>query len=260
MDNTGQIEIEKKDGLKWWDGLIPFLVFTTAQIISGFIALILIFALDWRILLNTIKSNTNSTQISNILVGKYSIIFGITVLFSFALTALFIVFYIRFRKLRLSTIGFKKFLPVFFLYIIGFNLSFFLVSYVYDSILGVLGLKANAQLNDYINMFGKDFFGLVLLGFTIVIAAPLIEEVVFRGFLFGYLDLRFGFLKAAIVSSLVFALVHLYFVQLPMFFLIGFGFAYLMKRSGSIWPAILAHCANNAVLFVIMVLIIGEMK
>ncbi len=64
MDDKKQIEIEKKDDLKWWDAVIPFFIFITVQVISGLAALIIIFTFDWKNLLSALKSNTNSAQIS----------------------------------------------------------------------------------------------------------------------------------------------------------------------------------------------------
>ena len=73
----------------------------------------------------------------------------------------------------------------------------------------------------------------------------LCEEFAFRGIVLGLLK-RFGNLFAVMVSSLLFALMHGNFVQIPFAFLVGLGLGYITVVSGSIWPAIAAHFLNNA--------------
>ena len=53
------------------------------------------------------------------------------------------------------------------------------------------------------------------------------------------------------MSAVVFGLFHLAPVLLVPTVLIGVVNALLYERSGSIWPAVVAHAANNIVLFAI---------
>ena len=84
-----------------------------------------------------------------------------------------------------------------------------------------------------------------------VVLAPLCEEIVFRGFLFGALRTKTPTLAAAVVSSALFATVHWYsLVGWCMVFLMGLLFCWLFHRTNSLWPAILAHGLYNfAVVF-----------
>jgi membrane protease YdiL (CAAX protease family) len=88
---------------------------------------------------------------------------------------------------------------------------------------------------------------MVLLGGLFV---PFAEELLFRGVLYGWLR-RWGVVVATAASAVVFGLFHLAPVLLIPTILIGAVNAVLYERSGSIWPAVAAHAANNVVLFMI---------
>ncbi|MCA8938929.1 MAG: CPBP family intramembrane metalloprotease, partial [Planctomycetes bacterium] len=83
-----------------------------------------------------------------------------------------------------------------------------------------------------------------------VIAAPLVEEVAFRGMLFAGLRSRMGFWAAAALSSLIFLLVHnptgnILFIA-PIFGL-GMCLAYIYETTRNIWYGIAFHAAHNAI-------------
>jgi len=83
----------------------------------------------------------------------------------------------------------------------------------------------------------------------IVVAAPISEEVCFRGLLFGGLRTRLPRLAAALISALVFGGLHALTGVSAVPPLIAFGFilALLYEKTGSIVPGILLHMLNNSV-------------
>lgn len=76
---------------------------------------------------------------------------------------------------------------------------------------------------------------------------PLVEELVFRGLLYGYVEGRFGGMAALIVSSLAFAAAHVEPIHVALVLPIGVLLGWTRMRTGSLWPAIAAHVANNTV-------------
>jgi hypothetical protein len=83
-----------------------------------------------------------------------------------------------------------------------------------------------------------------------VCVGPLVEELLFRGMLLSALMKRVHVGWAVAGSSLLFALVHLpglayQWYALPNLLLLALLLAGLRLRSGSIWPAVLAHGVNN---------------
>ena len=83
----------------------------------------------------------------------------------------------------------------------------------------------------------------------IVVAAPISEELCFRGMLFGGLRTRLPRLVAALISALVFGGLHALTGVSAVPPLIAFGFilALLYEKTGSIVPGILLHMLNNSV-------------
>jgi uncharacterized protein len=88
-----------------------------------------------------------------------------------------------------------------------------------------------------------------------VILAPIVEETFFRGFLFGGFRQRYGYQKAALLSSAIFAAAHLQLSAFIPTFLLGYIFSYLTQRSNSILPGMLMHFLVNAFgIFTILIL------
>ena len=84
---------------------------------------------------------------------------------------------------------------------------------------------------------------------TIVIAAALFEETIFRGIILdGFLRL-YSPQKAIIYSALLFALVHMNPLQFPHTMILGLFLGWLYYRTKSIWPCIAIHMINNGSVF-----------
>ncbi len=116
--------------------------------------------------------------------------------------------------------------------------------------LGVVALQSKlipapeslfAQLTDPVEHLGLPP---VLL---LMAASPgIMEELVFRGAFLG-LFRRVGTTRAAVVAtSVFFALIHLSVFRFAPTFLVGAVFALVVVRTGSLFPAMLAHATYNA--------------
>lgn len=77
--------------------------------------------------------------------------------------------------------------------------------------------------------------------------APVCEESAFRGWVQTTVGLRRGPVPAIVASTLAFSVLHLDPVRLPALLVLGATFGWLAWRSGSVWPSIAAHVANNGV-------------
>lgn len=89
---------------------------------------------------------------------------------------------------------------------------------------------------------------LVLVVITGLILTPVIEEILFRGVLYQALRLRMPVGSAALLSAIVFALLHGQIVLLIPFTIMGVILALIYERSGSLWPTILVHACNNGII------------
>jgi len=83
----------------------------------------------------------------------------------------------------------------------------------------------------------------------IAIAAPVSEELCFRGMLFGGLRNRYPRWIAAAIAALVFGALHALtgISAVPPLIAFGFILCLLYEKTGSILPGILLHMLNNSV-------------
>ncbi|GAB4478713.1 MAG: hypothetical protein Kow00124_23390 [Anaerolineae bacterium] len=89
---------------------------------------------------------------------------------------------------------------------------------------------------------------LILAGGLII---PFVEELFFRGMVFGWLRQRMGLWAAALLSGLVFGLAHFYPPTTVSAFMLGVVLALIYEHSGSLWPAVAIHAVNNTLIFVL---------
>ena len=96
--------------------------------------------------------------------------------------------------------------------------------------------------------------GQIVLGaLAAVVAAPIAEEVFFRGFLFGALRRRLPFWAAGVISGVVFGAFHVIPLLIPLMVFVGIGLAYVYERRGSLLASIAAHSAFNMVGYTLIV-------
>jgi uncharacterized protein len=93
-----------------------------------------------------------------------------------------------------------------------------------------------------------------LLGPIVVVAAPLCEETLFRGFLYQGLRSKLSIWPAALSSGVVFGLVHGYWLLIPALFVVGVGLALIYERRGSLLASMTAHATFNLFGFLLIVL------
>ncbi len=92
-------------------------------------------------------------------------------------------------------------------------------------------------------LFGDLPWHLVLLAFAVT--PGICEEILFRGYLTAGLRERLGLLKTVVVVGLVFGLFHYQIEKIPVVSLMGVVLTFVCLQSGSIFPAMLIHIANN---------------
>ncbi len=85
----------------------------------------------------------------------------------------------------------------------------------------------------------------------IAVGAPISEEFLFRGFMFGGL-LRWGFWPAATLSSLLFTLLHFDPGSAIPFFCIGLVMCWLFRSRGTLWDSMVFHFLFNSTSLVIL--------
>lgn len=138
----------------------------------------------------------------------------------------------------------------------------FAVNVIIGAIFALLDLRQN-QVASYPLQAG-DVTGQLLFGFAAAVIAPLGEEIVFRGYWLQRLQGWWGSTIAIVASSLLFAVAHSWSategagVLVTQTLVMGVVLAWLRVASGSIWPAVFAHAANNALAISVLMICLNN--
>lgn len=97
---------------------------------------------------------------------------------------------------------------------------------------------------------GAGGIGLAVIGVSVVVVAPVVEELFFRGLLLRSMQDRWGTVAAVVGSSVVFGATHFQPLQFPALATAGAVFAVSAVRTGRLGTAIAVHAAFNAATFV----------
>jgi membrane protease YdiL (CAAX protease family) len=89
-----------------------------------------------------------------------------------------------------------------------------------------------------------------------ILAAPLSEEIAFRGYAMSLIRRRFSPIAALIITSVIFAAVHLTqglsAPKLIVYFLAGLTFGFVALRTGSLLPAMAVHAFGDLTFFTLV--------
>jgi membrane protease YdiL (CAAX protease family) len=131
---------------------------------------------------------------------------------------------------------------------IGLLLATLLAYYIAAGLFATYVLKPNQEdIGGDLGIGNPNTLIAVTAVLEIVLLAPVSEELFFRGFLFAGLRSKWTFWPAAIVSGLIFGLVHAptgVTAAIPLAAL-GFALCWLYEQTGSVWPCMIAHGINN---------------
>lgn len=89
----------------------------------------------------------------------------------------------------------------------------------------------------------------ILAFMSLVVLAPVAEEVLFRGYLFGKLRKYAPLWVSVLVTSALFALVHFQWNVALDVFALSIVLCMLRVVSGSLWPSILLHMLKNGIAY-----------
>mgnify|MGYP003628982925 FL=1 len=95
-------------------------------------------------------------------------------------------------------------------------------------------------------LLAGDPSAVIILLFAIIIISPLIEELLFRKFLWWISSLIFSPMKTLFIISILFVLIHGSLFHAIGLIPISFFLGWLRMKTGSVKPSIVAHMANNA--------------
>jgi len=119
-------------------------------------------------------------------------------------------------------------------------------------------LIAIALLTGNAEGLAADYFELEYI-LTMIIFAPVAEEILFRGFLFRALQNHFHFMFALIMSAVLFAVMHMVWGNVGLHninhFIGGIVFALIYIKSRSLWASMILHSLGNTSLIILSVIL-----
>ena len=95
--------------------------------------------------------------------------------------------------------------------------------------------------------------GITIGTLTMVLLAPVVEEITFRGLLFGALAPRLGVVASAVLTAVVFGAVHGDLVLFPTLAALGLINALAYAATGNLWVPIALHAFNNTLGAIVLV-------
>ncbi len=119
------------------------------------------------------------------------------------------------------------------------------VAFLWDGFLKIAGIDAVDQ--DLIQVFRDETSParIAIMAFVAIIIAPVTEEMIFRGGLFGYIRTRMQRLLALLIVSFLFAFVHLNLRTFPLLFVFSVILCIAYERTGRLTVPIIAHALLN---------------
>ncbi|MCB1226533.1 MAG: CPBP family intramembrane metalloprotease [Verrucomicrobiales bacterium] len=111
------------------------------------------------------------------------------------------------------------------------------------------------QPQDTVQIFSEDSSPLVrgMMVLLAVVVAPLVEETLFRGFIYGVIKRFTDGWFAAGVSSLLFALAHFHLGSALPLFVLALGFTLAYERTGSLLVPMAMHALFNTTTLVLLI-------
>lgn len=231
-------EDSSKPTVKWgWKAAVG--ISALSVVLAQAVVALIVVALDWDI--NSLSLAQTYT------VGSLSVILPLAGLY----------LYLSRIKATLKDLGFGK-KPKPFIKPLAKAFGLYLLSTT-AAILLVSVLAPSADLNQAQDLGLGDnpaiWYEFLLLGLLLTVFTPFSEEVIFRGFMLKGLAGRFGWTTAAVVSSLLFGIVHGQLNVAIDTAIMGWFSAQLVIATKSIWPSIALHALKNSIAFVLVYLV-----
>jgi len=132
---------------------------------------------------------------------------------------------------------------------VGFILPALGLHFISQTVLATLGHEPVVQEAVQMVMATEHPVEVGLQIISVIIMAPVAEELLFRGLLFNTIK-HAGYPRAAIIASAaLFALVHGSLALMLPLFVMGFALAWLYEKSGSLIAPMVMHATFNAINF-----------
>lgn len=126
-----------------------------------------------------------------------------------------------------------------------------IIAVVMTAVSQIPGFPADQVQDVGFKTFGTRLDNLLAFA-TLVVIAPIAEETLFRGYLYGKLKGYVPTVAAAIVTSLLFGIVHMQWNVGIDVFVLSLILCSLRSLTGSIWAGVLVHMIKNGIAYYVL--------
>lgn len=175
-------------------------------------------------------------------------LFLMTILSNIVTILLFAFFKIKVQKKNIGNEW--NFVPVTVKTYILPSISIFLLSFAWSFATYGLSFTNSEQMQASVSFYSNIFpyLGVIMMALTLLIAQPIMEEVLCRGILLNQLKISMPTWGAVLVSSLLFGIMHLMAGGIWLTIgatLMGICFGIIFVKTNSLYVAIVAHAFAN---------------
>ena len=112
------------------------------------------------------------------------------------------------------------------------------------------GLQTQENL---IPELAKTNLELTIIGIAICLVAPIVEEIVFRGYLYSQFKKNYSIIQSSILTSIIFSTLHFQFQVFTAMLILSLIIHYVREKSHSTYGAIIFHVINNTITFFVLI-------
>lgn len=164
-----------------------------------------------------------------------------------------IFFFLRSYPISIETLGFRKvrFWKTVGLVLKGFGMLFIFGLFMFV-VIGQKEIPGFSQQESYFPLFGfHTNFDVYIAFIVLVLLAPLIEEVAFRGFILQSTIQQWGYRIGNIFTAVLFAAIHLQFGSFFLLIIPSLILNWIFLKSRSLIPSLAFHILNNLLAFIV---------
>ena len=162
----------------------------------------------------------------------------------------------KWKKFGFEKVGiFKTIFSVFGGYIAYLGITILITTFIVFTNIKIPGYQIQENIFE---IFGDKNLELIITGIIVIVIAPIVEEIFFRGFLLRFFVDKTGVFYGSVVSALIFAVFHLQWQSIIPIFILGLIINHMVIKHKSIVPAIIFHVINNGIAFTLQILILKD--
>ncbi len=133
---------------------------------------------------------------------------------------------------------------------------YFLLAVIFVWIAALILPWVNMQQTQEVGIHSPTSGELLQVFFLFVVVAPIIEEIIFRGYLYGKLrSYGVNTIVTALIVSALFGLAHMQWNVAINVFALSIAMCAVREISGTIWPTIVMHMLKNGLAFYLLFVI-----